>query len=98
MRLEEYLKHNILLTDGAMGTYYNQKHSGDMEAEEANLKYPERIAAIHKEYIEAGAKMIRTNTFAVNHTLFPDRSVCEKTFCAALNLAKQAVEELGGTW
>ena len=95
MRLEEFLEQNILLTDGAMGTYYNQKYPGDMEAEEANLKYPERIASIHKEYIEAGAKLIRTNTFAVNHTLFPDRNICEKVICAALNIAKQAVSESG---
>lgn len=95
MRLDNYLEHNILLTDGAMGTYYNQKYSGDMEAEEANLRYPDRILAIHKEYIEAGAKLIRTNTFAVNHTLFPDRSVCEKAFCSALDIARQAVSESG---
>lgn len=95
MRLEEYLKQNILLTDGAMGTYYNHKYAEDMEAEEANLYCPDRIAAIHKEYIEAGAKLIRTNTFAVNHTLFPDRTVCEKAFCAALDIAKNAVMESG---
>lgn len=95
MRLKEYLEHNILLTDGAMGTYYNQKFAGDMEAEEANIKYPERIVSIHKEYIEAGARLIRTNTFAVNHTLFPDETVRENIICAALDNAKQAVRESG---
>lgn len=95
MKLEKFLEQNILLTDGAMGTYYNLKYPGDMEAEEANLKYPKRIAAIHKEYIEAGAKLIRTNTFAVNHALFPDRDVCEKVICAALDIAKQVVSESG---
>ena len=32
----------------------------------ANIKYPERVSKIHREYIDAGAQVIRTNTFASN--------------------------------
>ena len=66
------IQENVLLADGAMGTYFNQKYMSEMEAEEVNLEAPEWIVAIHKEYIEAGARLLRTNTFAVNHGLFPD--------------------------
>lgn len=95
MTLIEGAKEKILLTDGAMGTYYNQKYSSAMEAEEANLISPEQIVEIHKEYIDAGARLIRTNTFAVNHLLFPEREDCRRAVEAAVLSARKAVEESG---
>ena len=50
MTIQEYLKESILITDGAMGTYYDFLYHGeDSVAEEANLTHPERILNIHKE-------------------------------------------------
>lgn len=66
MKLKDYLKDNILLTDGAFGTYYAQKYGHDSICERANIDFPQRVRSIHKDYIEAGAKLIRTNTFAAN--------------------------------
>ena len=68
--IRDYLKEHILITDGAMGTYYDQKKSenGRM-AEEANLLEPELIQRIHEEYLESGAQLIRSNTFAANRSL-----------------------------
>ncbi|MCR3761917.1 bifunctional homocysteine S-methyltransferase/methylenetetrahydrofolate reductase [Clostridium felsineum] len=65
--IREYIKNNILVTDGAMGTYYS-KITGDYNnfCEFANLNNPKVIFNIHKEYIDAGAKFIRTNTFSAN--------------------------------
>ena len=77
MRLLDKIKDHILLMDGAMGTYYNQQYGTELEAEEANLVHPEEITAIHKAYIEAGAELIRTNTFAVNHLMFPKQEECK---------------------
>ena len=34
------IQENVLLADGAMGTYFNQKYMSEMEAEEANLEAP----------------------------------------------------------
>ena len=66
--IREYLKEHILITDGAMGTYYDRKKSENGRiAEEANLLEPELITRIHEEYLEQGARLIRTNTFAANH-------------------------------
>lgn len=67
MDIKEYLKEHVLITDGAMGTYYSQCFAGDDTiAEEANIEQPERVVQIHKAYIEQGARLIRTNTFALN--------------------------------
>ena len=68
--IREYLKEHILITDGAMGTYYDRKKSENGRiAEEANLLEPELITRIHEEYLEQGARLIRTNTFAANHAM-----------------------------
>lgn len=95
MDFTDMIQNDILLMDGAMGTYFNQKYTSAYEAEEANLAHPEQIAAIHKEYIEAGARLIRTNTFAVNHHLFPIREQCRRVIHSAVSSAKKAVEDSG---
>lgn len=65
--IREYLKDYILLTDGAMGTYFDETVQGEyLCSEEANLFAPERISEIHRAYIDAGASLIRSNTFAAN--------------------------------
>lgn len=68
--LQNMLQNQIILMDGAMGTYFNRLHPEEGEAESANISHPEWVKEIHKQYISAGAKLIRTNTFAVNHMLF----------------------------
>ena len=96
MKLKDFLKENILLMDGAMGTYYQQiQENKENVAELANLSQPEVILNIHKEYLAAGADIIRTNTFAVNSVVLPGVSDEVRTDLVrkACNLAKQAVEE-----
>lgn len=72
MDIKALLKTRCFVTDGAMGTYYNQRYGRAGQAPECdNLIHPERIEAIHREYIRAGANLIRTNSFASNKgTLF----------------------------
>lgn len=63
----ERLKAGIIICDGAMGTYLNQKGiSYDRCFDELNLSKPDLILQIHQEYINAGAEMIETNTFGAN--------------------------------
>ena len=64
--LYDRLKSEILVADGAFGTYYAKKYDTGSLPELANLQASDRVLSIHKEYIEAGAKIIRTNTFASN--------------------------------
>lgn len=96
MKLKAFLQENILLMDGAMGTYYQQlqEHKEDI-AELANLSEPDVVLKIHREYLEAGADIIRTNTFAVNSMVLPQMSVAdrEKLLREACRIAKQAVAE-----
>ena len=64
--IQERLKKQKLLFDGAFGTYYAQLYDTVELPELANTMHPERVCRIHEEYIEAGAQIIRTNTFASN--------------------------------
>lgn len=64
--IKEQLKQQKLLFDGAFGTYYAYLYDTKELPELANVTNPERVLRIHKEYIEAGAQIIRTNTFAGN--------------------------------
>lgn len=68
--LYDRLKSEILVADGAFGTYYAKKYDTGSLPELANLQASDRVLSIHKEYIEAGAKIIRTNTFASNTVCF----------------------------
>lgn len=68
--IKDLLKKQKLLFDGAFGTYYAHLYDTKELPEYANTAHPERVSRIHKEYIEAGAQIIRTNTFASNtHSL-----------------------------
>ncbi|OHW63176.1 bifunctional homocysteine S-methyltransferase/5,10-methylenetetrahydrofolate reductase [Andreesenia angusta] len=94
MNIREYLKENTLLADGAMGTYYSEL-TGDKISfcEFASLEKPEVISRIHREYIEAGAKLIRTNTFSANTvTLEASRETVGRIIDEAYSIAKEAVE------
>ena len=64
--IKDTLKKQKLLFDGAFGTYYAQVYDTKELPELANTMYPERVRRIHREYMEAGAQIIRTNTFASN--------------------------------
>jgi methionine synthase / methylenetetrahydrofolate reductase(NADPH) len=62
----EKLKNQILIGDGAMGTLL-YSFGKDSCLEELNLSHPEKIQEIHKAYIDAGADVIQTNTYAANY-------------------------------
>lgn len=91
--IKDYLKNNTLVTDGAMGTYYEEKtNEEDTFCELANVNNPEIIKEIHKEYIEAGAKLIRTNTFSANTvTLGLNRHGVKTIIEKGYLIAKEAV-------
>jgi len=58
-----------LILDGATGSLLQQKgfmSGGSSWMTDVNEESPETILSIHKEYIEAGADIITTNTFRTN--------------------------------
>ncbi len=58
-----HLARKPLLFDGGMGTYYKAKPG--TECEQGNLLDPAGVRKVHREYLEAGAEAIKTNTFGL---------------------------------
>lgn len=53
-----------LLADGATGTNYFQMGLGPGDAPELwNIEHPERVADLHRRFVEAGSDIVLTNTF-----------------------------------
>lgn len=60
----EAIQEQVLILDGAMGTMLQERGLRPGQSpEELNLTMPEVVASVHREYIEAGADVIITNTF-----------------------------------
>ncbi len=60
----EAIKEKVLILDGAMGTMLQERGlKPGQSPEELNLTMPEVVASVHREYIDAGADIIITNTF-----------------------------------
>lgn len=94
MKLREYLQSNKLITDGSFGTYFTDKYNTDEMPELANIEHGEWVEEIHKAYIEAGARLIRTNTFAANTVLLnEDIQVVKENIKAAICHARKAAED-----
>ncbi|MBM7094389.1 bifunctional homocysteine S-methyltransferase/methylenetetrahydrofolate reductase [Bacillus sp. H-16] len=65
MNFNERIKEGLLVGDGAMGTLlYQEGYDGCFE--KLNVTSPEKVRAIHQQYLEAGADVIQTNTYAAN--------------------------------
>ncbi|HVW13402.1 MAG TPA: methionine synthase [Mucilaginibacter sp.] len=88
MGIKEELKKRILVIDGAMGTLIQRyqlseadfrgerfkNHASDVKGNNdlLNLTRPDIIRAIHKEYLDAGADIIETNTFSTQRISLAD--------------------------
>jgi homocysteine S-methyltransferase len=56
-----------LVADGAMGTMLHSQNIGfDRCFDELNLSQPALVGEVHCQYIQAGAELIKTNTFGAN--------------------------------
>ncbi|WP_199617823.1 bifunctional homocysteine S-methyltransferase/methylenetetrahydrofolate reductase [Paenibacillus alkalitolerans] len=65
--LLDALKHEVLVGDGALGTFlYQLGFPVGISYEELNITRPDVIQDIHRQYLEAGATVIETNTFSAN--------------------------------
>ena len=68
-----------LLADGAMGTMLNMRGIGfEVCFDALNLENPAYVAEVHREYIEAGAQIILTNTFGANHFKLAEHGIESK--------------------
>ena len=63
----EYLRNNLLVGDGAMGTMIYAKGIPLAQSfDELNLSQPHVIQNLHRAYVEAGAQALETNSFTAN--------------------------------
>lgn len=95
MDIRTYLKDNLLLMDGAMGTYYAKKTDNYVGAcELANLSDSGTVKKIHQEYLEAGCGALKTNTFMANRrALDCDEKRAAQIIEAGWDIARDAAEQ-----
>ena len=112
IELKELLKQRIVLLDGAMGTmiqraglseadFRGERYADvDCEIKGCNdilvLTRPDVIADIHRQYLEAGADIIETDTFNANAISLSDYGVEGDVYeinVEAARLAKRVVDE-----
>jgi len=87
-----------IVADGGTGALISQAVSGLRCPEEANLRAPESVVAVHASYIAAGAELIETNTFGANRRKLA-RVLLDESFeqinSTAVRLAREAREVAG---
>lgn len=87
-----------VVADGGMGVVLSAAVPGLRCPEEANLRAPDAVVAVHVSFINAGAELIETNTFGANrrklaqHFLEDD---FERINSAGVKLARDAREITG---
>ncbi len=78
---KEYIKDNLILFDGAIGTeLYNKGIFINSCYDELNLSRPGLIKEIHQAYVEAGAEVIETNTFGANRLKLQKHGLEDKIY------------------
>ncbi|MXY46460.1 MAG: methionine synthase [Chloroflexi bacterium] len=77
--LQRLAKGDLLVSDGATGSYLQQHGLEDGDPEEWNVSHPDVVRGMAKAYFDAGSDMVLTNTFGgtslrQNHYGFADRA------------------------
>ncbi len=92
MIFQELLKRPYVLLDGAMGTMLqNMDLPAGGRPELLGVEAPEKIVAIHRQYVESGANIVYTNTFGANRwKLAGSGYSVEEVIGAAVRNAKTA--------
>jgi homocysteine S-methyltransferase len=94
------LEGGVVLGDGAMGTQlYERGIYVNRNFDQLNLTDPHVVKAIHRDYIEADAEIIETNTFGANAQKLTKFGLADETFNinkAGAELAKRCAQEAAG--
>lgn len=94
--LIDAIRTGVLLADGAMGTQLldaglEMGGSGDAW----NRDHPDRVRAIHDAYVEAGARVLLTNTFQASAPALTRHGLREQTYAINLAGARLARDAMG---
>ena len=96
MNFRTYLKDNLTILDGGMGTLLQKAGLAPGELPESwNLTHPDRITAIHRAYYDAGSNVVNTNTFGANTLKFSTDEL-DDIIRAAVENARAAARESAG--
>jgi len=110
--IKEILKSRIMIIDGAMGTMIQRHKLEELDYRGERFKdwhkdvkgnndllsitQPEIITGIHKQYLEAGADIIETNTFSstiIAQADYDMQSLAYELNVASANCARKAADE-----
>lgn len=92
----ERLGNEVIVFDGGIGTYLYEKGVFINTCfDELNLTNADLIRSVHKEYIEAGADVIETNTFGANYFKLEPHGLGEKVYEINKTGAELAKAEAG---
>lgn len=114
MSIRDELKKRILVIDGAMGTMIQRYklNEADYRGERfkdwpsdvkgnndlLSITQPQIITEIHKQYLDAGADIIETNTFSATTIAMADydmQSLAHELNVASVKCAKEAIKQSG---
>jgi methionine synthase / methylenetetrahydrofolate reductase (NADH) len=96
------LNHSVILGDGAMGTqlykrgvYINRNYDG------LNISEPHLVKVVHRDYVQAGANIIGTNTFGANILKLGKHGLADSCFeinRAGAEIARRCADEGAGIY
>ena len=94
---KEAIENAPIVFDGAIGTrLYERGIYVNKSFDQANLSRPDLVRAVHREYLEAGAQVLTTNTFSSNRIKLRRHGLEEKAVeiaRAGVKLAREVAED-----
>ncbi|MBQ8356482.1 MAG: homocysteine S-methyltransferase family protein [Clostridia bacterium] len=91
MNLLEKLHNGLVFFDGGTGSCLQAAGLAPGEAPEIwNRTHPQEIESLHRAYIEAGAEIIKSNTFGINPLRYPND--CAERVTEAMSIAHRAAD------
>lgn len=95
--IAELLTHRPVITDGAWGTELQARGLPLGAFPECwNLSHPERVLEVARAYVEAGSRLILTNTFSANRIRLADTDLARRVReinREGVRLSREAAEE-----
>jgi methionine synthase / methylenetetrahydrofolate reductase (NADH) len=93
----ERLQRDVIVFDGGVGTFLYEKGVFINTCfDELDLTHPDLVAEVHREYVNAGADVIETNTFGANRFKLAPYGLEAKAYeiaQAGARLAKKVAQE-----
>ncbi|MDI1448711.1 homocysteine S-methyltransferase family protein [Polyangium sp. 6x1] len=89
------LRSEVLILDGSMGAFLQARGLPDGYAPDLwNVEQPDAITAVHREYVNAGADILLTNTFGASRLRLGEYSAADRVReinAAAVENARRAI-------